>query len=140
MLKIGIASAIIVLLCACAAVPNQYGDGAVDCNETLCGCHRTHTQSVTIKFSENDASPIPQASLICLDNGEKLGSTDSLGLLRVRATGQQSPGCGFIADCRAAYFQTKDKGNERPFWFGRLIRGEKIVSVKRKIQIVTDDI
>lgn len=135
--KIGIESAIVFLLCSCAVVPNQYGDGDVDCNETLCGCSRTHTQSVTIKFLDNDANPIPDASLICLDTGENLGWTDSLGLVRVRAKGRMSF-CGFSADCRTAYFQTKKEGNERPFWFGQLLRGQKIDSVERSIEIVAD--
>ena len=94
-----------------------------DCGRSFCGCPKHHTIMVEIKLSRGNSEPIPDAALICLDTGELLGTTSSSGLISMRVPGNSSPGWGFIADCGVAYFRTKERGFERPFWFVGLSAG-----------------
>ncbi len=94
---------------------------------------------MTVNFSlfNIDVTPVGDATLVCLDSGESFGATNAQGQLRVQVQGRSSPGCGFQSDCRTAYFQTKDGGRERPFWFAQVVRGHEVDSAQRQIQVVT---
>lgn len=111
--------------------------GDFDCGRSLCGCDRPVTMSYDFYLSNKDATPVGDATLICLDSNEPLGTTNSQGLLRVKVRGRSSPGCGFQSECRTAYFQTEDGGRERPFWFAQVIRGREVDSVERQIHVVS---
>ena len=120
------------LLGSCAIVQEVVDD----CSTSLCGCPRDHTITVEITLSTGNFEPIPNAALICLDSGETLGITSSTGLISLGVPGDSSPGCGFIADCKVAYFRTKERGFERPFWFHRVIRGTNDDATDRRIEVV----
>ena len=46
--------------------------------------------------------------------------------------------CAFTPDCKVAYFRTKERGFERPFWLGRVIRGNNDDATERRIEVVID--
>ena len=109
-----------------------------DCGRSLCGCQRPLSLTVIFKLTNKDSTPVDGATLVCLDDGESIGVTNSEGLLTARVKGLSSPGCGFQSDCRTAYFQIEDGGRERPFWFSQIVRGGEVDPVGRKIQVVKD--
>lgn len=136
MLKLAALLLTLCLLASCAFVQEVMDD----CSRSLCGCPKHHTITVEIKLSRGNFEPIPHAALICLDTGELLGTTSSTGLISMRVPGNSSPGCGFMADCEVAYFRTKERGFERPFWFGRIIRGTNDDATDRRIEVVIDGV
>ena len=113
-----------------------------DCSRSICGCSRDATILVEIKLSRDNSEPIPDAALICHDPddglGKAMGITNSLGLVSMEVPGYSSPGCGFFPDCKIAYFRTKERGFERPFWFGRVVRGTNDDATDRRIEVTID--
>ncbi len=129
----------IFLLTGCAS--GQVGsDESFNCSKSLCGCYKDHSTTVTIRLTDADSTPITGATLICLDNGQSLGTTSGVGLIQIRVEGVISPFCGFVTDCEVAYFRTKEKGFERPFWFSRFLRGTNDDATDRHIEIVGDGV
>jgi len=139
MIRVVAAAAIAIFLTGCASNPDV-PEGPVDCAKSLCGCYEDYSMPVTIKFTGSDGQPISGAVLICEDTSAALGTTNQNGLVRVLVKGKTSPGCGFIADCKIAYFRTTENPFGRPFWFGRAIRGSSNASDDGRIEIIKDDI
>jgi hypothetical protein len=109
-----------------------------DCVRGICGCPRNSTKTVEIKLLGRNSEPIPDAALICLDTGEELGITNSMGLTSIRVPGFTTF-CGFYADCEVAVFRTKySHYSNRPFWFARFIRGESLGSTESKVELIED--
>ena len=133
-------SAVFFVLCVLSgcAKDNEALHDDEDCGRYFCGCYEPYTKTVLVKLSDKDANPVRNASLYCLDTGERLGWTDSHGRLKLRVKGRISIPCGFFAECKTAYFETKDGGRERPFWFDRLVRGQQVDSVERNIEVIGD--
>ncbi len=131
MLRFGTFSLISCALIGCASG----GGGLADCARSLCGCDKPYTRTVVFQLANKDSSPVSGATLICFDNYESFGTTNHEGVLRVRVQGRTSPGCGFHADCKTAFFQTEEHGWERPFWLHRAVRGEEIDAVERSIKV-----
>lgn len=126
---------VVICLVACS------GNGPIadhNCAKSFCGCYKDHILPSVIKLTAGGADPVQDATLICLDNDQILGTTNDLGEIPIRVTGQVSPGCGFIADCKVAFFRTSDGGYGRPFWFHRSLRGEGIETSEFHIEIVKD--
>jgi len=107
-----------------------------DCNKTFCGCYKRHVETVTIELTDTDDNLVARARLICHDGGVYLGTTNPNGLLKLPVQGAVSPGCGFIPDCQIAFFETKDGGHGRPFWFARFIRGEQVSATDGNVKLV----
>lgn len=107
-----------------------------DCSRSLCGCSSKASQPVTLRLADADGSVVANARLICHDDGNLLGQTDSNGLLSLRVQGANSPGCGFRPDCQVAYFRTDDDSFGRHFWFARFVRGEAVSSKAHSVELV----
>ena len=139
MLKLAALFLMLCILGSCAFVADVI-EG--DCVRSICGCAKQHTITVEIKLSRDNSEPIPDAALICHDPddglGIAMGITNSVGLISMRVPGYSQPGCGFTPDCKVAYFRTKERGFERPFWFGRVIRGTNDDATDRRIEVVID--
>ena len=109
-----------------------------DCNKTFCGCYKQHVETVTIELTDTDENPVASARLICHDEGVYLGTTNPNGILKLRVQGAISPGCGFIPECQIAFFETKDEGYGRPFWFARFVRGESVSVGDSNVELIDD--
>ncbi len=113
-----------------------------DCARSFCGCSKDSTLMVEIKLSRGNAEPIPGAYLVCKDPddglGIAMGITNSKGMISIRVPGYSSPGCGFTAYCEVAYFRTKERGFERPFWFNHVLFGTYDDTTDRRIEVVID--
>lgn len=137
MLKLAALLLTLCILGSCASVADVIED---DCARSICGCPKRHTITVEIKLSQDNSEPIPDAALICHDPddglGIAMGITNSMGWISMRVPGYSQPGCGFTADCKVAYFRTKERGFERPFWFSRVIRGTNDDATDRRIEVV----
>lgn len=107
-----------------------------DCNKTFCGCYKQHVETVTIELTDTDENPVASARLMCHDGGAYLGATNPNGILKLRVQGAISPGCGFIPECQIAFFETKDSGRGRPFWFARFVRGEQLGKTDGNVKLV----
>ncbi len=128
--------ALLLMLCilgSCAFVSDVIKG---DCARAICGCPRDHTKTVEMKLSGRNSEPIPDAALICLDTGEELGITNSMGLISLRVPGFTTF-CGFYADCEVAVFRRKYSNySDRPFWFAQFIGGESMGSTEGKVELV----
>ena len=107
-----------------------------DCAKSFCGCYKKHAETVTIELTGPDESPIANARLLCHDSGAYLGTTNPKGILKLQVQGATSPGCGFIPDCQIAFFEKKDDGRDRPFWFARFVRGEEVDETDGSIRLI----
>jgi len=118
-------TALTFLLGACATV---------DCSRSLCGCSSPTSETLTIRLADADGSPVGNARLICHDDGAYLGTTNPRGIVSLTVHGSVSPGCGFVADCKVAYFRNADDSFGRHFWFARFVRGEDVGSKAHSVE------
>jgi len=129
------ATAMAMSLIACAAQDDEE-EVFFDCAKTLCGCSDEITTPVSLRMSDADRNPIPNARLVCHDDGSYLGTTNSDGLLTLDVPGMSSPGCGFRPDCQVAYFRTEEEQFGRHFWFARFVRGEDVSAKSHAVESV----
>ena len=114
-----------LLLGACATV---------DCSRSFCGCSSPTSEALTVRLADADGSPVGNARLICHDDGAYLGMTNPQGILSLTVKGSASPGCGFVPDCKVAYFRNSDDSFGRHFWFARFVRGEDVSSRAHSVE------
>ncbi len=129
--EIKLRCSISVLAIALAGCVSQF-----DCASSLCGCYKKRVETVIVELTDIDENPIANARLRCNDSDAYLGTTNDKGVLELQVPGSVSPGCGFIADCRIAFFETEDNGRGRPFWFARLVRGEEVGETDEIVSLV----
>ena len=123
--------ALTILLGACATV---------DCSRSLCGCSSPAEQSLTLRLADADGESVGNARLICHDDRAFLGTTNRQGILSLTVKGTASPGCGFVPDCKVAYFRNADNSFGRHFWFARFVRGEDVSSKAHSVErLVSSD-
>ena len=66
-----------------------------DCGRSSCGCYSDHSLEVLLKVTDAHDDPIPNAKLVCYDDGRLLGAADQDGVIEMTVDGALSPGCGF---------------------------------------------
>ncbi len=109
-----------------------------DCHKTICGCYEDFVMPAVLRLVDEDSGPVADAILTCVDTDRAMGRTDPSGVIRLRANGRTSPGCGFFADCEIAYFRMPDRTYGRPFWFQRLLRGDNVEPDGFRVELVAD--